>query len=199
MMTPLEKQEYSRKMSESLKGKNTGPRTEEVKKKISDTKKRLGQSRGKKNPMYGKNIREYMTKDEYDNWRKNISNSLMGNKHTEETKEKMRLSALGRKLGEDTKEKLRQCNMGEKNPMYGRLHTEESKNLIGKSHEKKVEVLFPNGTLMEFDSRNKCADYFSNKYGISIYTIKKLLKTGEKLNSKYKKFQDVNGVLMYYS
>lgn len=110
----------------------------------------------------------------------------------------MSKSALGRKMSNISKEKLRKANIGDKNLMYGKRHSKESRKLIGQSHKKKVEVIFVNGTINVFHSRNECAEYFKNQYGIGIYTIKKLLRTGEKLHSKYKKFQDVDGVYMRY-
>ena len=37
---------------------------------------------------------------------------------------------------EEAKEKIRQSKLGEKNPMYGKKHTEESKNKSSESHKK---------------------------------------------------------------
>lgn len=48
-------------------------------------------------------------------------------------------------------EKLRNLNKGEKNPMYGRRHTESNKALMSKCHEKSVMVEFPNGKKMSFE------------------------------------------------
>ena len=42
-------------------------------------------------------------------------------------------------------------------------------------------VEFPNGKKMSFESRNKCIEYFQKNYGVGIYTIKKLIRTKEKL------------------
>ena len=71
--------------------------------------------------------------------------------HSEETKQKMREKATGRKLTEETKQKLREFRLGkrvseetkkkisktlkgrmigEKNPMFGKHHTEEAKEKI---------------------------------------------------------------------
>lgn len=198
MMSPEQKKEYSAKMSISLTGKNIGPRSNEVKRKISETKQKLGAAKGSKNPMYGKNIRDYMTEEEYSNWRRNISNALLGKRHSEETKHKMRMAAEGRVVSEATKNKLSKLNCGENNPMYARKHLEQSKALIGKSHEKRVEVLLKDGSKLFFESRNKCAEYFKEEYDIGIFTVKKLIRTGEKLQSGYKKFNEVNGLSIKY-
>ena len=76
---------------------------------------------------------------------------MKGKTHSEETKEKIRKALLGRKISEEIKEKLRNLNKGEKNPMYGRRHTESNKALMSKCHEKSVMVEFPNGKKMSFE------------------------------------------------
>lgn len=198
MMSPEKKEAYSKKMRQSLIGKNTGPRSDEVKRKISETKKKMGTSRGESNPMYGKNIKDYMTEEAYLQWKINISNSLKGKKHTEETKRKISEAHKGKLVLNKTRQKLSLLNSGEKNPMYGTHHTLESKKLIAKANEKKVMVKFASNEELFFESRNKCAEYFKNNYNVSMYTIKKLLKTGEKLNSRYKKFEELNGLTICY-
>jgi hypothetical protein len=79
-------EEYKRKISESKKGKS---HSEETKRKISESKK------GENNYFYGKS-------------------------HFEETKRKMSESHKGKSLSEETKEKLSELNSGEKHPAYGR-------------------------------------------------------------------------------
>lgn len=198
MMSEERKKKYSDIMSKSLKGKNTGPRSQEIKLKISETKKKLQSSKGKNNPMYGKNIKDYMSSEDYLQWKSNISKAIKGKKHSEETKLKMRDSALGRKMSEDSKVKLREANIGKNNPMYGKSHSDKSKELIGKVHRKCVVVKYSDGRTESFEAINKCADYLKLEYDISIFTIKKLLKTGEKLNSKYKRLKEFNGMTIYY-
>lgn len=55
---------------------------------------------------------------------------LYGKKHSEETKQKMRLSKLGKKLSEETKNKMSEIRKGRKSPMEGKKHSEESKKKI---------------------------------------------------------------------
>lgn len=88
----------------------------------------------------------------------------------------------GRVRSKDIRDKFSKINSGEGNPMYGRHHTEESKKLIAKGNQKRVKVKFKNGKEVIFDSRNNCVKYFYEEYNIGIYTIKKLLRTGEVLS-----------------
>lgn len=51
--------------------------------------------------------------------------------HSEETKQKMSASRLGSKRNNETKQKMSLAQAGERNPMYGKKHTEEKKKEIG--------------------------------------------------------------------
>ena len=53
--------------------------TDEYKKISSERMK--GKYSGSKNPMYGKNIKDYMTSEEYNNWKNKISKSMLGSKN----------------------------------------------------------------------------------------------------------------------
>ena len=100
--------EWKEKVSKKLKGI---PRPEEVKRKISEGRK--GKYSGKDSPMYGKH-------------------------HSEETKQKLREKAIGREFSEEWKENISKgkkkfhkehpdAQTGERNPMYGKHHTDEWK------------------------------------------------------------------------
>jgi hypothetical protein len=82
----IKSEETKRKLSESKKGKS---QSEETKRKIGEAKK------GENNCFYGKS-------------------------HSEETKRKLSESHKGKSLSVETKEKLSELNSGEKNPAYGR-------------------------------------------------------------------------------
>lgn len=197
LMSKGKKAEYSRKMRQSCLGKNKGKvHSKETKKKISDANK--GRYIGEMNPMYGKNIRDYMSEENYNKWRENISNTRKGKVLTKETKIKLSNALKGKRRTFELKEHLRKINEGKGNPMYGRRHSDISKEKIALGNEKKLIVQFKDGNKMYFDSRNKCAKYFRENYNISIYTIKRLLKTNEILNSKYKKFKELNGLKIFY-
>lgn len=47
-----------------------------------------------------------------------------------ETIEKMRIASTGHTLPQESKDRLREKRIGDKNPFYGRQHSEESKHLI---------------------------------------------------------------------
>lgn len=73
---------------------------------------------GEGNPNFGK-PRDVET-------RRKISESHKGLKHTEQTKEKLKDIKLGTKASEETKKKISEALLGEKNPFYGKHHTEET-------------------------------------------------------------------------
>jgi len=61
----------------------------------------------------------------------NKGKSTPGHPQSEETKEKIRQAHLGKTLPDATKQKIREALLGEKNPWFGRKHTEETKRKIG--------------------------------------------------------------------
>ena len=89
MMSVEERIKYSIKMRNSCLGKNKGHiHSEESKLKMSKAKK--GMYLGNNNPMYGKNIKDYMDNASYEAWKSKIRNSMKGKTHSEETKEKLK-------------------------------------------------------------------------------------------------------------
>lgn len=88
MMTPEQKMAYSNKMRISCLGKNKGNlHSEEAKRKMSESKK--GKYIGENNPMYGKSVKDFMSEEKIEKWKRNISKAIIGNTHTEETKNKI--------------------------------------------------------------------------------------------------------------
>ena len=65
-----------------------------------------------------------------------------GRRHkcTEETKRKIGLKSKGRhfKLSEEAKRKISESHKGEKNPMYGKHHSEETKQKMRKPKRKRI-------------------------------------------------------------
>jgi len=57
---------------------------------------------------------------------------------TEETKEKIRNALTGRPLSDETKRKMSASRQGDKNPFWGRRHTEESKEKNRIAHSKRT-------------------------------------------------------------
>jgi len=105
-MTYKHSDETKRKISKSLKGRNSPTKgkklSEETKRKISEKLK------GKNNPNYGKKFSE--------EHRRKISESNKGKKHTEEAKIKCGIKNKGKKLTEEHKSKI--IKYGEKNPAW---------------------------------------------------------------------------------
>jgi hypothetical protein len=64
------------------------------------------------------------------------SPTMTGKKHSEETKEKMRLAATGKKHSEETKEKLRDCNINKIMPLETREKI--SNTLISNNKKDKI-------------------------------------------------------------
>lgn len=59
--------------------------------------------------------------------------SMLGFKHSLETKIKIAISSLGRKHSEESKKKISEAQIGEKNHAWGTKHTEEEKQKISNS------------------------------------------------------------------
>ena len=105
-------------------GGRGGVRCEETRRKISNSHK--GLCAGEKHPNYGKHLSEET--------RRKISSSLKGKTPSEETRRKMSCSHKGKNLSEETKQKISEVKSGEKNPMFGKHHSEESKKKMSQNH-----------------------------------------------------------------
>lgn len=109
-----------KKCAKGGKGKtpwNKGLKTsDEVKQKQSIA--HIGIQTGEKHPMYGKNIKDFMTPEKYELWKQHISNSLKGHKSyewTDEQRKAMSKRHKGSKLSEQHKQKIRlNSNIGKK-------------------------------------------------------------------------------------
>ena len=106
----------------------------------------------KNNPMYGRTWWDENTPQEkIDEWKLHLSevnsgenHPWFGKHHSEETKEKMRISHLKENLSPETLEKMKQSHSdmhGENNPMFGKRHSEESKELM---RQKRIQWLTEN-------------------------------------------------------
>ena len=92
----------------------------------------IGLHTGEKNPMYGKHFTEEA--------KKKLSESKKGKKLSEETKQKISESKKGKKLSEEHIRKISESKKGEKNHMYGKHHSEETRNKISNTRNKKPIV-----------------------------------------------------------
>lgn len=105
------------------------------------SKAHKGKNVGKDNPFYGKKHSiETLAK---------LSKSHKGYKHSEESKNRMSESRRGDKsfwfgkhLSQESKNKLRESHLnkydGDKNPFYGKTHTESTKKIISSANRGKV-------------------------------------------------------------
>jgi hypothetical protein len=121
-------EEYKKKMSERLKGREIKPEW------IEKMKANLRPAFGEDNPFYGKTHNEKS--------RNEISESLKQyyaeNPHP----------WIGRKHSEESKAKFREINAGENNPNYGKITPPEVRNKIGQS--KVGKKLWNNGEQQKF-------------------------------------------------
>lgn len=98
---------------------------------------------------------------------KNHPNPFKGHKHTEETKEKLRMLRLGKPSAmkgkhfnfseeerQKKRERVKKQVAGKKNPFYGKKHSDETKRKISEKNSKGVLQIDPktNEVINEFDS-----------------------------------------------
>lgn len=110
-------EEVKRKISESKKGKQL---SEEHKRKLSESRK------GEKNPNYGNGDKIRGEK-----------NPNYGRHHSEEAKRKLSESQKGRHHSEETKRKMSESRKGEKSYWYGKHLSEETKRKLSESKKGK--------------------------------------------------------------
>jgi len=86
------------------------------------------------------------------------NNPMFGKKHSEETKNKMRLSHANKVISEETRKKLSEIgkgrkrpegiHLGNKNPMFGKKHSEETRKKISEAGKKRYQR-YRNSTIAE--------------------------------------------------
>lgn len=106
-----------------------------------------------------------------------ISNSLMGHKLSEETKEKIRKSRIGKKATEETRRKMSIQRLGNKY-RFGKQHTEEVKKKISESNKGRKQSEYNKQKIKEFWTGRKHTE-------VSKYKMR-LAKIGKKIGSHSK-------------
>lgn len=197
MMSIEEKKLYSKKMSESLKGKNTGARSQEVKDKISRIRIENGLSKGENNPMYRKDVKDFMDEASILRWKANISKSNIGKTHSEETKIKMSKARYGINISEEARLNMSASRMGNKNHRYGTHLSDTHKKIISETHSKPI-VLEINDIKLQFKSRNECLLYIENNYGLSSWSCKEIIKSNKPYEPTQKRYNKLRGLRLYY-
>lgn len=138
--------------------------SEETKEKIRQSK--IGKYCGENSPLWGRPISEDV--------KEKIRKTLTGRKRTEESKRKQSESLMGHFVADETREKISNALQGENNPMFGKNHSEETREKMRKTHSerenynaKKVirladEVIYKSLTVAAKDNnmdRHKVAKY----------------------------------------
>lgn len=111
------------------------------------------------------------------------NNNFFGKTHSEETKEKIRQKRLGTKASEETKKKLSEMRKGsgnsmygktgEKSPLYGKKHSEETKN---KQSESLGTSIYCKELDLKFTSLTKAEKYGKEQLKIPKFNRKALQK-----------------------
>ena len=136
-VTSEEYEEARIAISKSLKGRHFGGnipglhKTEEHKKKLSDSNKGKHNMCGENNPNYGKNMSEE-SKDKMSHNRTNPSgenNHMYGKHHTEKTKDKIRKANNGK-------------NSGENNPAYGKRGSELRTPIVQLTKDRQLMAIY---------------------------------------------------------
>ena len=166
-MTEEERKEYGKKISERWCNM-----TDEERKKYSE------KMSGENNPFYNKHHTEET--------KQKISEKNKGRKHTKEELNKMSESQKKRwdNMSEEEKKefgkKIRERQMGENNPMYGKHHTEETKQKLSKNNRcKKVAQYDMDGNFIKtFNSIAEAQKTVGIKSGIRLCCQGKIKQAG---------------------
>ena len=127
---------------------------------------------GENNPMYGKNIKDFMSEDAYAEWKRKISEANKGNTH-----------ALGKhwKLSEETKKKMRKPK-SELHKQHLRennaSHRQEVRDKIAKSHIGIKPDKNTRKKLSQARKRNALKNFLNSREYAEKETILKLYKSG---------------------
>lgn len=112
----------------------------------------------------------------------NISHGGRGTgKHSEETKEKLRLARIGTRLSEETLAKMSNAQMGVKNSFYGKHHTKETKNAAAeKSKRNKNRAKLTDKQILEIrrlkrDAPNTTCQEIAERYRMSRSAINHII------------------------
>lgn len=108
--------ESKKRMSDSKKGKPGKKHSEETKKRMSEDRK------GERGSFYGRHhTQETKEKISFAHSKENLS---------DETIQKLSDAKKGKKMSKEFREKMSEITSGENHPMYGKHHTEETKQKI---------------------------------------------------------------------
>lgn len=130
---------------------------------------RLGDNRtGVNNPIYGVGIKGFMTDEEIEQWRKNISKATKGENNP----------FYGKKHTEDSKKKISE-------------HHYDCSG-VNNSQAKIYRVITPEGVEVVIKTRKKIIEYFNEEITEAI--IKSIIKKGKPYHTHYSKYKKFNGL-----
>ena len=166
--------------------------TEEHKQHISENHADVS---GENNPMYGKNIKDFMSEESYSEWKRKMSENNKGNKH-----------ALGKhwKLSEETKAKMRKPK-SELHKQHLRennaSHRQEVRDKIAKSHLGIKPDEMTRKKLSDAQKRNALKNFLNSREYAEKETILKLYESGlsvRQIQSRYDRPTYVRKIINNY-
>jgi group I intron endonuclease len=102
----------------------------------------------------------------------------LGKNHSELAKGKMSAAHIGKILSDKTKAKLSEIKKGENNPLFGKTHSEETKNKMSEALGTAIKVLdLETNETSTFSSITKAAKSIGVDHGLLTYRFKKINKT----------------------
>jgi group I intron endonuclease len=101
------------------------------------SEEQIEKKRGKKNPMYGENVKDHMSPEAFEIMCKKISEANTGKRKTAETKNKISKSLTGRIVSDETKKKISLAKIG-KSP--SNKIPEDTRNEIKEKYERGSSV-----------------------------------------------------------
>lgn len=147
-------------------------------------------------------ISKGMSPSERISWGQKISKANTGKKRTEEQRHNISVSLSGKKKPMSKEAAMRRCGAG--NHRYGKHWSNDERKMLSEhSVTKKNVCVEMNGEKLLFQSIVECSRYLKEKYGISKYLVKKMLKENKpyKLNGCCKeqdKVRKVEGMVIRY-
>lgn len=146
-------------------------------------------------------ISKGMSPQQYKQWGEKISKANSGKKRTEQQKQNISNSLKGKKR--PATEAVYNHNRGKNNPNYGKKWSKEHKQKLSENSpcKKQVKMLFKEEQI--FNSVQECQDFLKEKYDVSKFLVKKILKEGTpyklKGNCKNKdKMLQIEGIQLVY-
>ena len=121
-----------------------------------------------------------------------------GWKHSDETKEKLRILSTGRTLSDEAKEKIRLSKLGENNPNYGKSPSEEIRQKISKAlkgkRAKRVKQIDPeSGEVVKiWNSQTEACEFYNGNPSL----ISDAIRRNSLTKGYYWRFEDDNTPLI---